>query len=133
MNKIQQDLRLLPINFKKAAYGIMFLCALFTTLSMLKVLTIDKEIVKTISKSFFLISLLLLALTENKIEDELTLRIRLKAFAGSFIFGVGAVIAEPFINLLFDGDFSSDKGVTELMMTMFFFYFGMTYLMKKNR
>jgi|LGOV01.1.fsa_nt_gb hypothetical protein len=133
MNKIQQDLRLLPRHFKKVAFGIMLLSALLVVLSILQVLTIDKEIVKTIAKSGFLISLLLFVITRNKIEDELTLRIRLKAFAASFIYGVGIVIVEPFINLLFGDSFLSDKGVTELLISMFFFYFIMVFLMKRNR
>ena len=133
MNKIQQDLRLLPGHFKKVAFGIMLLSALLVVLYILKVLTIDKEIVETTAKSGFLISLLLLVVTRNKIEDELTLRIRLKAFTASFIYGVVIVIVEPFINLLFGDSFLSDKGVTELLINMFFFYFVMMFLMKKNR
>jgi len=133
MNKIQQDLRLLPGHFKKVAFGIMLLSALLVVLYILKVLTIDKEIVETIAKSGFLISLLLLVITRNKIEDELTLRIRLKAFTASFIYGVVIVIVEPFLNLLFGDSFLSDKGVTELLINMFFFYFIMMFLMKKNR
>lgn len=133
MNKIQQDLRLLPGYFKKVAFGIMLFSALLVVLSTLKVLTIDKEIVKTIVKSVFLISLLLLVITRNKIEDELTLKIRLKAFAFSFIYGVIIVIIEPFIYLLFGDSFLSDKGVTELLISMFFCYFIMMFLMKKNR
>jgi|TARA_B110000093_G_C12862693_1_gene364163 hypothetical protein len=133
MNKIQQDLRLLPGHFKKVAFGIMLLSALLVVLYILKVLTIDKEIVETTAKSGFLISLLLLVITRNKIEDELTLRIRLKAFTASFIYGVVIVIVEPFINLLFGDSFLSDKGVTELLINMFFFYFIMMFLMKKNR
>ena len=133
MNKIQQDLNLLPINFKKVAFGIMLISALLVVLSISKSLPIDKEIIKTVAKSGFLISLLLLVITRNKIEDELTLRIRLKAFAASFIFGVVMVIIEPFINLLFDGNLLSDKGVTELLISMFLFYFIMVFIMKKNR
>ncbi|NVN96485.1 MAG: hypothetical protein HXX18_14510 [Bacteroidetes bacterium] len=133
MNKIQQDLRLLPRNFKKVAFGIMLISGLLVVLYILKVLTIDKEIVKTIAKSGFLISLLLLVITRNKIEDELTLRIKLKALSASFIYGVVIVILEPFINLLFDGSFLQDKGVTELLISMFFFYFLMIFIMKKNR
>lgn len=133
MNKIQQDLKLLPTNFKKVAFGIMLISALLVVLSISKLLPIDKEIIKTVAKSGFLISLLLLVITRNKIEDELTLRIRLKAFAASFIYGVVIVIVEPFINLLFGDSFLSDKGVTELLISMFFFYFIMMFLMKKNR
>ena len=133
MNKIQQDLRLLPRYFKKVAFGIMLFSALLVLLTILKVLPIDKEIIKTIAKSGFLISLLLLVITRNKIEDELTLRIRLKAFAVSFIYGVVSVILEPFKNLLFGDSFLSDKGVTELLISMIFFYFIMMFKMKKNR
>ncbi|MFA7115851.1 MAG: hypothetical protein WC140_01260 [Bacteroidales bacterium] len=133
MNKTQKDLRLLPTNFKKVAFGIMLLSALFVILYIFKIITIDKDMVKTISKSGFLISLLLLVITRNKIEDELTLKIRLKAFSASSIYGVGVVILEPFINLLFDGSFLSDMGVTELLISMFFFYFIMMFIMKKNR
>ncbi len=131
MNKIQQDLKLLPTYFKKVAFGIMLISALLVVLSISKSLPIDKEIIKTVAKSGFLISLLLLVITRNKIEDELTLRIRLKAFSSSFIFGVVMVIIDPFINLLFDGNFLSDKGVTELLISMFFFYFLMIFLMKE--
>lgn len=133
MNKIQQDLHLLPRYFKKVAFGIMLFSALLVVLTILKVLPIDKEIIKTIAKSGFLISLLLLVITRNKIEDELTLRIRLKAFAVSFIYGVVSVILEPFKNLLFGDSFLSDKGVTELLISMIFFYFLMMFKMKKNR
>jgi hypothetical protein len=133
MNNNQKDLSLIPPVFKKIAYGIMFLTVLFLILSITKVLTIDKEIGKTISKSGFLISLLLLAITRSKIEDELTLRIRLKAFTASFIYGVGIVIIYPFINLLFDGTFLLDIGVEQLLISMFFFYFVMMFIMKRSR
>ncbi len=133
MKKNQQDLRLLPTNFKKVAFGIMVISALVVVMSMLKILPIEKEIVKTIAKSGILISLLILTITRNKEEDELTLRIRLKAFSASFLYGVVIVIIEPFISLLFDGNFLLDKGAAELLMSMFFFYFMMAFLMKKNR
>ncbi|MGB1284793.1 MAG: hypothetical protein ACPG44_10090, partial [Polaribacter sp.] len=89
--------------------------------------------IKTVAKTGFLISLLLLVITRNKIEDELTLRIRLKAFAASFIYGVATVIVESFISLLFGNIFLTDKGVTELLISMFLFYFIMIFIMKKNR
>ena len=135
MNKAQQDIRLLPLHFKKFALGIMLVSILILVASELfsESIKIDKDIVKTISKSGFLISLLLFAITRSKIEDELTSRIRLKAFTASFIYGVVIVIIEPFINLLFINSFLSNKGVTELLTSMFFFYFLMTYIMKKNR
>lgn len=96
-------------------------------------LTIEGENAKVIAKSGVLVALLLLAITRNNIEDELTLRIRLKAFTASFIYGVAIVILEPFINLLFGADLLSDKGVTELLISMFFFYFIVMFIMKRRR
>lgn len=133
MNKNQNDLRLLPTPFKKVALGIMLLSVLFVVLSLSYTLIINKMIVITISKTGILISLLIFALTKNKIEDELTSRIRLKAFAGSFIFGVGYAIGEPFLNLLLKGNLISDKGVTGHLILMFLFYFMFFYLMLKKR
>jgi len=133
MNKIQTGSQLLPVYFKKIAFGIIITTVLFEALSYSKILMIDKELLNTISRSGILISLLLLALTRSKIEDELTLNIRIRAFAGSFAFGVGILIVEPFVNLIFDGSFSSDIGSTQLIMTMLCFYFLMFFKMKKNR
>jgi len=67
-------------------------------------------------------------------EDELTLKIRLKALAGSFIYGVVVVIIiEPLISLLVDGKFFLGNGAQQLLISMFIFYFIMLYIMKKNR
>jgi len=61
MHKNHQDLRLLPVHFKKVAFGIFILSVLFIVLTISKVIPVDKDIVKTISKTGFLVSLLLLA------------------------------------------------------------------------
>ena len=133
MNEIQKDIRLLPTYFKKIAWGIMLLTVLFAVLSLSKIINIDKKIIRLIIESSLLISLLLLALTRSKIEDELTLRIRLKAFTASFVYGVLFVIIGPFINLLF-GDKSLMTGnVFALLVSMFTFYFIMMFIMKRNR
>ncbi|AHW61509.1 hypothetical protein [Draconibacterium orientale] len=134
MNKTQNNLRLLPRRFKKLAYSLLALSILFITFSVTKVIAIDDEIAKTIFRLGVLLSFLLLALTRDKIEDELTLVIRLKALASSFIFGVGYVVVSPFVSWLFDGEFIvEDLGIEGLLLTMFLFYFGMFGLMKRNR
>ncbi|TVQ87940.1 MAG: hypothetical protein EA393_09835 [Bacteroidetes bacterium] len=133
MNKSQNDLRLLPAIFKKIGFTILLLSVLWAALSVSKILSIDKGLAGTLFESGILISLLLLALTRNKTEDELTLKIRLKALAGSFIYGVVFVIFEPLISLLFGGNFLFDIGATQLLISMFLFYFIMLYIMKKNR
>lgn len=133
MTEYNQDLRLLPIYFKKIAFGIMISIALLIVLTKSKTLPIDKSFLVTISKTGILVSLLLLALTKNKIEDELTSRIRLNAFASSFISGVLYVIVEPFVSLLFKDGFVSDRGVTEILITMFLVYFMTFYSMLNKR
>jgi hypothetical protein len=133
MTKNQQDLRLLSKPYKKVALGILLFSTLILILSISKTLPIDKDIAKIISKTGLLVSLLLFALTKNKIEDELTSRIRLKAFAGTFIFGVVLVIVQPFVNLLFQNRFLSEKGASEILISMFIFYFIIFYYTLKNR
>ena len=133
MDKSQFELRLLPIYFKTVALGIMLVTFCFSLLSVFEIITFDKEVAKTISKSVFLIALLILAISKNKIEDELTLVIRLKAFTASFIFGVLIVIIDPIINLFFEGMLLLDKGVTELLIGMLLYYFFMFFLMKRNK
>ncbi len=133
MNKNQKDLRLLPNYFKKIAWGLLTLSVIIIVLSISKVLLINKELINNIFESGILLSLLLMALTNDKIEDELTMKIRVGAFAGSFISGVAFFIAYPFVNLIFDGSFMSDVGAFQLLLTMLFFYFGFFSLAKRKR
>ncbi|MCK9304338.1 MAG: hypothetical protein M0P27_02955 [Bacteroidales bacterium] len=133
MNKIQQDLRLLPAHYKKYAFGILIFSIILIILIALKSIPVDKHIVKEIPITGILVSMFILAFTRNKVEDELTSKIRLKAFAGAFIFGAGSVIVEPFVNIFFEHSFSSDKGAAQLVMAMFIFYFIIFYLSLKNR
>ena len=133
MNTNQNELRLLPGYFKKIAWGLLATVLLIIVLRLTNILQIEKAIVKAAIENTVLPALLLLALTQDKVEDELTMRLRAGAFAGSFIFGVAFFIATPFVNLIFVGSFMSDTGVFQLLLTMFFFYFIIFYLAKKNR
>lgn len=134
MNKPEQNLRLLPTQFKQVAYSLMALSLLVIPLTATDLVIIEKEMAKTMLSSGFLLSFLILALTKDKVEDELTLLIRLKALAVSFIYGVGYVVLSPLVNLLFDGKFiSEDMGTEGLLISMFLFYFGMLWFMKRNR
>ncbi len=133
MKTNQTDLKLLPGIFKKIAFGLMILSVIFLILNITKTLSFEKEAVKTITKSGFLVSLLLLAVTKNKIEDERTLKIRLKAFTASLIYGVILVVVDPIINFIFEDNFLSDKGAIDILITMFIFYFILVFLMKRKQ
>jgi len=133
MNNIQKDLRLLPTYFKKIAFSLIGVSILFLVLSITKLLPLEKELVKLITKNTLLISLLLLAITSNKVEDELTHKNRLKAFAGAFIFGVVFTIVSSISNYLFpDFSNSSNTSTTYILIQMFFIYFISLYTMKKK-
>lgn len=133
MNNLQQDLRLLPRSYKKVAWVILSLAVLLVVLVITNVLSIDKDIAKVALKIGVLISLLILALSKSKVEDELTSRIRLKAFSATFIFGVAVEIFHPFVNLLFGDGFVFEHGVTELLLQMFIFYFLFFHYLMRNR
>lgn len=129
----QQDLHLLPAPFKKVAFGLMTLSILLIILAASNLLSTNKEIVMTFAKIELLISLLMLALTKNKVEDELTIKLRLKALASSFIFGTVYVIAIPLVNLLLNETYFTDKGATEVIIAMLLYYFLIFYTMLKKR
>lgn len=133
MKNIHKDLQLIPYSYKKVIYGVFGMLILVGILSIVKVLPFEKEIVKIILKNILLITLLFFALTEDKVEDELISKLRLKAFAASFIYGVVIIIISPLINLIFDGEFYVDKSANELLISMFIFYFLIFHLMKRKR
>ncbi|MCD6542906.1 MAG: hypothetical protein J7K34_00200 [Flavobacteriaceae bacterium] len=133
MKNIHKDLRLIPYSFKKLIYAAFGLIVLVGVLSITKVLPFDKGLVKTFFQSVLLIIFLLFALTEDKVEDELISKIRLKSFVASFIYGVVTLVIDPLINLIFEGEFYSDKSANELLISMFLFYFLIFYFIKKKR
>ncbi len=133
MKKNQKDLLLLPYYFRGIAFGILALGFIFVDLTLLDIVSLGKEVEGTIFKEFLLVGLLLLAISKGRAEDELTLRIRLQSFTAAFIFGLVYVIANPFVNFLFGGEFVSDIKVMQLLVAMFVFYFIVFYTIKRKR
>ena len=129
----QFRLRLLPNYYIKIVYGILVLSVLFISLFKLKILIIDQEIVWVISKIGVLISLLILAFTRSKIEDELTFRIRVQAIGRSFIFGVLYVIFNLLLKLQFPDHSVLNDGAVGILLLMFIFYFITFHSMLYNR
>ncbi len=133
MNKKQVNLKLLPNYFKKISIGLLAFTILTLILNKSSILGFDRELIKEIVKVGLLASLSMLALTKDKVEDELTIKIRMNSYAVSFLMGVTFLIIQPFTNLLFDNSFSSDMSAFQLILTMLFFYFIMFFSYKKNR
>lgn len=128
-----KDLRLLPVYFKYIGLGIFIFAVIFLILAITKTILLEKETAKTLVLNWLLISFLLLSLTRSKIEDELTLRLRLRALAGAFIFGIGYVITLPYINYFLAREFIVDRTAGGILVMMLLFYNGIFFLLKSKR
>tara|TARA_Y100000782_G_C10186254_1_gene266779 strand:+ start:6195 stop:6596 length:402 start_codon:yes stop_codon:yes gene_type:complete len=133
MNENQKDLRLLPTYFKSISIVLLVLSIVIPVgLSLLHWVD-EKEVLKTIALTGIINALFLLSITKDKEEDELTLKIRLKAYTFSFLWGVGYATFTPFINLIVDGEFVNTMNIYQLLMSMLFMYFMAKLFMKRNR
>lgn len=133
MKNLQKTPKLLPNYYKKIGLAIIGIFIVIIVLSSNNVINVEKDLLKYITDSILLIAFLLIALSKDKIEDELTIVIRLRAFTATFIFGVMITIIDPYVNLLFEGIFYSERTATELLSGMFIYYFIMLFIMKKSR
>lgn len=123
MKNDQFRLRLLPNYFKKFGIGLLVLTVVFFSLRLFNAISLDKTIVLTVSTSGALVSLLILAMSKEKIEDELTAHIRLLSLGLSFIAGVVAVVIIPFISMLIGTPGGSFQSSPSILIFMFIMYF----------
>ena len=127
--------RLLPGYFKIIGLGLMILAfapEVIIILNKVSILAPQKELLKLITKSVFILGLLVIALSKDKIEDEMTFTIRLNAMAWAFLFAVFMVITEPFVDILLSGSADVISG-THIVVLMLGFYLLMYYLLKLKR
>jgi hypothetical protein len=131
----KENLHLLPNRFKKV--GLTLIVLAFVVGIVLKLMSLDllptqKELFRTLMLSGINLGLLLITLSKDKLEDEMTIAIRLKAMAWSFTWAVFYVIISPFMNILFK-DPMRDLAGQQVIMSMLFVYMIMYYLQKKSR
>ncbi|MDH5412645.1 MAG: hypothetical protein OEW87_00780 [Flavobacteriaceae bacterium] len=137
LKKIQNYQYLLPNYFKKVGIGLLIL-SLITLISR-KYLFDDGEMLRQIAKKGMLLSLLLITISKEKIEDELIIKLRGQAFAFAFVAGVIYTLIQPIINYIvalvirpekavFDG--LEDFIILWFMMVMYLTFF---YLFKRYR
>ena len=122
-------LQLLPNSYKKV--GIWLAVLAFLTLMVTKFSGIELGDFKFIIRSILICGLLLVVISRDQIEDELTLKLRSQAFTMSFIFGVAYTIIRPFIDYSigifitndFDPNgFSSFELILVMLMIQILFY-----------
>ncbi len=123
MSKDQYELRLLPNYFKKIAWGIIISSFIFQKVAISYNLSIDWSISTKILEIGILTGLLLLMITKNKVEDELISKIRLQAFASSFIFSIICFIISSVFNLLDSEVLHITNKAFSMLFNMFFWYF----------
>jgi hypothetical protein len=134
--KFNKQPKLLGVHFKKIGIVVMVLSILPGLIIKTMHITLmesQKDLFKSLSYSIFLMGLLLIVLSRDKEEDELTIYIRLTAMLDMFIFAVIYVIIKPFlIVLMFQSAFIDVTG-QQLVTLMLVGYLISYYLKKSNR
>ena len=128
-----QNLKILPYRVKGIGTTMVFLSLLALVAG--KFFIEDYHTLRLLIKNLLLVSLLLVSISRDKVEDELTLVLRLQSYAFAFITGVVYAMVQPFANLLVASVISTETAtLTELdvkqvlffMLLVQLFYFNLT-------
>lgn len=133
--KSNNETSLLPNYFKKIGLVIIVVSLIHLVLVKtmhLNLSAVNKEIVRVVTLNAFILGLLLLAWSRDKVEDEMTIGIRLKAMGWAFIWAVLVVIIKPVIDLIF-GDPIFEMKAPQLVLSMLFVFVLMYYILKRSR
>lgn len=126
---------LLPKYFKKIGLVVMILA--FVPAVVVKSMNVEmvqsqKELFRIFTLNAFILGLLFFAWSKDKVEDEMTIALRLKAMAWTFGWAVLYVIVKPIVDLLFKDPIRDLTG-QQVVMSMLFVYLIMYYLQKIGR
>ncbi|WP_348688510.1 hypothetical protein [Zunongwangia profunda] len=125
------DLKLLPHKFKIVGYVLLAISLVLFIISSIDLIAVENEIIKNGFFDLVLIAFLVLALSKEKVEDERSMKLRLLVFAATFLYGVIFALISPLGSILFNGSFEIDLQANQLLFTMFLWYFGVFYFMKR--
>ena len=127
--------KLLPQYFKIIGLSLIILAfapEVIIVLSKVSILVPQKELLKLITKTVFILGLLFIALARDKVEDEMTFSIRLNVMAMAFLSAVFIVIIQPFVDILLSGSVDVITG-THIVVVMLIFYLIMYNFLKLRR
>ena len=133
--KNSSEIGLLPNIFKKVGIAVMLLAfvpAIVAKAVNIPLTAANKEVFRLLTMNAFILGLLFVAWAKDKVEDELTFAIRLKAMGWAFIWAILFVIIKPFVNMLFN-DPVADMKSQELVLSMLIVYLLMYFIQKKGR
>ncbi len=120
LRKLQKCL-LLPNYFK--TIGIVGAIISLVAIVGLKYFMVDSDTAIFISSRVLLISLLTIAISREKIEDELIVSLRLQAYTFAFVSGVVYAIFQPIVNLLVASAIKPEKAEYEDMTVFVVLWF----------
>jgi hypothetical protein len=126
---------LLPVYFKKI--GIVVVLLSFLPLIIVKTIDIEliqyqKELFRTLTLNILILGLMFIAFSRDKIEDEMTVLIRLDSMSWTFLWAVLLVVIKPFLDILFYGT-GSVFTAQPLVIMMLFYYLFVYYQKKRSR
>jgi hypothetical protein len=138
MNISKKDcklIQLLPNYFRWIGLIITLLPILFLIIARSlnnELFQAHKETIKIFSINVFILGLLFIVLTKDKIEDEMTMLLRLRAMAFIFIVAVIYVITQPLIDWIWNDTFSilNSRHLVVIMLISYIIYF---FILKKWR
>ena len=122
-NIYNSPIRLLPVFFKKVGLVLALLTIaipIVLKLTSIEALLSNKELLKIIVRCLFIIGLTLIGFSKDKIEDEMTMIIRMKAIIMSFIYGLVFAITSPL--LAYFTDVSTHDEASSIFIQMLIMY-----------
>jgi hypothetical protein len=126
---------LLPIYFKKIGLAVIILACVSVIIAKsmnVELIQTQKELSRALSLNAVILGLLFIAWSRDKVEDEMTLSIRLKSMCWTFIWAVLYVIIMPFIDLIFEDPISALTG-QQVILSMLFLFLLHYYSVKSGR
>lgn len=135
LNKIQNYR--LPVYFK--TIGIILLIVSFVTLMSRMFIDDQPEIIRELSKRGILIGMLLISISKDKEEDELTMKLRSQSYSIAFVVGVIYALVMPYVDysvsnvLKPDGETLKDLGDFQVLIFMLMIQLMFYYTLKRSR
>ncbi len=131
-NFYNTPIRLLPFYFKKIGWYIIiltFVVPLGIKLSHSIILTSNKELFKIILQDFFITGLALIGFSRDKVEDEMSMLIRMKSIISSFVYGLVMTISNPLLSYSTNVSIHSEgfSLFTQMLIMYLFWYSALKY------
>lgn len=134
--KSSNRFKLLPHSFKIIAFIGLILSVLAVLL--FRFVMNDSTILLSVSSKLVLVSMLLISISKEKIEDEMITKLRVQSYSFAFLTGVIYALAMPMIDFLFDSVIEmqvsdyAEINVGIVLWFMLFIQIAYFHVLKKN-